>query len=89
MPLRQLRAQNAKAWERLGEKERALKLVEANVKAGVQTVRQNGFVVEAMKSRGLVVHGLIYNIGTGILEEVDVKEGKEEMAVREEAFEMK
>ncbi|KAL9099076.1 MAG: hypothetical protein Q9163_005367 [Psora crenata] len=89
MPLKQLRAQHAKAWEGLDDQHKALKLVEANVRAGVRTVKENPIVIHAMKERGLDVHGLIYNVGTGHLEEVKIEEAEEEKRVREAAFETK
>ena len=85
-PIRELRAKNAKAWEGLDEKEKALKLVEANVRAGVDVVRKTPTVIEAMKSRGLTVHGMIYNIASGQVEELDVSEGEDQKSLREAAF---
>ena len=85
-PLKQLRAKNQKAWEGLDDKERALKLIEANVRMGVDVLRQNGTVVEGMMTRGVQVHGVIYNVGTGHLEEVDVSEKEEDKKVRESVF---
>ena len=88
MPLRQLRAENVAGWEKegLGEKERALRLVEANVRQGVRTLRENAEVIDAVRERGLVVHGLIYDVGTGVLKQLDVKEGAQEEKKRVEAF---
>ena len=85
-PVRELRAKNAKAWEGLDDTEKALKLVEANVRAGVDVVRKTPTVMEAMKSQGLIVHGMVYNIAHGRLEELDVSETEEEKSVREAAF---
>lgn len=85
-PLRKLRAQNAKDWEGLEGPDRALKLVEANVKQGVQTLRENAEVIDAVKERGLVVHGLVYNVASGELRELECEEEEEVGKVREEAF---
>ena len=89
MPLKQLRAQNVKAWEGLGEKEKALKLVEANVRAGVKTLKENAVVVQAEKERGLIVHGLVYDIGNGVLSEVGIEETEDDKGVRHGAFSLK
>jgi len=89
LPLRRLRAENSKAWEGLDDKERALRLVEANVGAGVKVLRENAEVIEAMATRGLEVHGCVYDVGSGELRELDVKEPEEEKEVREMAFRTK
>ena len=91
MPLRQLRAANKAGWdkERLGDKERAVRLVEANVRQGVQTLKENADVIEAMKERGLVVHGLVYDIACGELRELKCAESAHEEKNRVEAFETK
>jgi len=74
------------AWKGLGEKERAEKLVEANVRQGVQTVRENAEVIEGVRERGVVVHGLVYDVGTGELKELEVGEEDEKAGERVEAF---
>ena len=88
MPLKQLRAAHEGEWEKkgLGEKERALALVEANVRKGVQTLKENAEVIEAMKERGLVVHGLVHDVGCGVLRELEIKEDEHEGKKREKAF---
>lgn len=86
IPLRKLRAENAKAWAHLEAKERALRLVEANVRQGVQTLRENAEVIEGIKERGVVVHGLVYDVGTGELKELEIGEEEEKGADRVEAF---
>lgn len=78
--------ENARAWEGLGEKERAVRLVEANVRQGVESLRENAVVIEAMRERGLVVHGLVHDVGTGLLKELELGEGKEVEEQRVEAF---
>ena len=88
-PLKKLKAENRKAWEGLGEKERALRLTEANVRSGVQTLRENALVIEAVESRGLVVHGFIYDVGSGELRELDIQEEEHEGKKRIEAFHTK
>jgi len=86
MPLRALRRENVGRWKELSEGERALKLVEANVKQGVRALRENAVVIEGMRERGVVVHGLVHDVGTGLLRELEIEEGKEEGEMRVEAF---
>ena len=88
-PVRRLREENAHHWEHLGQAERAVKLVEANVHAGVRTVRENAIVIEAEKERGLKVHGCVYDVGTGLLSELKCEEGEKDHKGRVEAFELK
>lgn len=87
LPLRQLRAKFAKEWEKegLGEKEKALRLVEENVRQGVRTVRENA---EVLARHGEVtVHGLVFDVGSGELREVECEgEGEEEVEARKGAF---
>ena len=88
MPLKQLRAANEGEWEKegLGDKERALRLAEANVRHGVQILKQNADVIEAMKERGLVVHGLVHDVACGVLRELEINEDEHEGKKREKAF---
>lgn len=92
LPLRRLRHQLAKekGWKELSQEEQARKLIEENVKAGVRVLLENQDIIDAMKERGLTVHGAIYNISKGLVEEVDIgKEEEEEKQERLEAFELK
>lgn len=92
LPLRRLRHQLAKeeGWKELSQEEKARKLTEENVKAGVRVLMENEDIIDAMKDRGLTVHGAIYDISKGLVEEVDIdKEGEKETQERLEAFEVK
>ena len=71
----------------LEQKEKVGRLVEENVKQGVRTLRENPDVIDAVRERGVVVHGLVYDIGTGEVRELDVGEEELEEGVRIEAFE--
>lgn len=82
-------AAGTKGWEQLDPKEKALRLVEANVRQGVQTLRENAEVIEARKGRGLVVHGLVYDIADGTLRELECGDGEQERLIREDAFHTK
>ena len=90
-PIRKLRAQLAGAagWAGLDAKEKALRLVEANVRQGVLTLRENAEVIEARKERGVVVHGLVYDVGSGVIRELEVGDGELERGFREDAFHTK
>lgn len=53
---------------------------------GVDVVRRNPEVVKAMAERGLDVHGVVYDVGTGELRELEVGEGEEGVRKRVESF---
>ena len=86
MPLRHLRAQNLKMLESLPEKERGLKLVDLNVRRSVSVLLENPVVLDAMIERGMQVHGVIYDVGSGELNELDITEDDEIMEQRKAAF---
>jgi len=86
MPLRQLRRENLKLLESMEEKEQGLKLVELNVRKGVDVLTDNPVVLDAINERGLKVHGLIYDVGTGELQELDINESEETVHSRTTAF---
>ena len=74
MPLRELRRQNLDLLQSLEPKAAALKLVELNVQMGVNVLMQNPVVIEAVADRGLAVHGVVYNVGSGELKELEIGE---------------
>lgn len=86
LPLRTLRKDNLKMLESLPPQEAALKLVELNVQAGVKTLKENYTVLDAMSGRGLQVHGLIYDIAKGELNEVEIVDDDETTTTRQKAF---
>ena len=87
-PLRKLRREHAEGWDRegLSDKERLLRLVEANVRQGVQTLKENAEVIDGMRERGVVVHGLVYDVGSGELRELEIEEEEHEGKKRVKAF---
>lgn len=87
-PLRELRARSLGKWkaEGVSESEFGKKLIEENVKHGAEVVRRNAEVIVAIKERGLQVHGVVFDIGKGLLKEVDCGESDEEASARVEAF---
>lgn len=76
-----------KGGEVVDEKERAKRLVEMNVRRGVAVVRENSAFVEAeAEGREVQVHGLVYDVGTGELTELDCPEEEGAGGRRREAF---
>ena len=72
-PLRAVRAAN---WEELeGIKdlgERAVRIAELNVRAGVEVLLANAVVGDAIRERGLEVHGCLFDIGSGRIRDLGV-----------------
>ena len=86
LPLRKLRADNEKAWASLSQTEKAMKLAEANVRQGVQTLKENAEVITAMQERGVQVHGLVYDVASGNLKELEIAKEADGGKARKEAF---
>lgn len=86
LPLRQVRERNLSLLQGLTDEEAALKLVELNVREGLDVVKQKGAVLSAMQERGLQVHGLIYDVGSGVLRELDTEDSEEVIKSRLTAF---
>ncbi|ANB14109.1 carbonate dehydratase NCE103 [Sugiyamaella lignohabitans] len=71
--LRDVRHTHAKTLDSIDDfKKRCQKLVELNVIAQVRNVRRNDRVMAAAKERGLKVYGLVYDVATGLVNEVPV-----------------
>ncbi|KAI9375278.1 carbonic anhydrase [Aspergillus egyptiacus] len=85
LPLRRLRDEHRAVLKSLPDDQAALKLVEMNVIAGVKTLKGKSVVVEAMQ-RGLKVHGLVYDVGSGVLREIDISESGEVVKRRFSSF---
>ncbi|KAE8451556.1 hypothetical protein EG329_003629 [Mollisiaceae sp. DMI_Dod_QoI] len=65
-PLRALRKAHDEELQAIKDSgRRAVRLAELNVQAGVQTLLSNFVVEEAIKDRGLKVHGVVYDIACG------------------------
>jgi carbonic anhydrase len=72
-PLKQLRHKNAAELEAMQDSgKKAIRLAEINVCAGVETLLSNYVVEEAVRERGLQVHGVIYDIASGRLRDLGV-----------------
>ena len=82
LPLRQIREQNLGLLQSLSPDEANLKLAELNVHEGVKTLKQKSVVLEAIQERGLQVHGLIYDVGSGVLRPLDTNESEETLKAR-------
>ena len=78
--------ENLAELEGLGEKERGERLVELNVRKGVEILERNPVVMEAVEGRGLKVHACVYDVGTGLVRELAGEEGEERVKARKAAF---
>ncbi|KAI9675513.1 MAG: hypothetical protein M1829_003317 [Trizodia sp. TS-e1964] len=85
-PLRELRHEHNHVLSTLDDKEAALKLVDINVLAGVKTLRHNAAVVDAIVERGLTIHGVVYDVGSGHLKVLDITEQHDEQQARLAVF---
>ncbi|KAI9741144.1 MAG: hypothetical protein M1834_002857 [Cirrosporium novae-zelandiae] len=81
-PLRKLKAQNMMILKAAGHPDRVL--AELNVRTGVDTVKENPNV---MAHPEVEVHGLMYDVGTGELRELD--DYNEQARLRSQAFRLK
>lgn len=88
LPLRAVRKDNLKLLESLEPDKAALKLVELNVRASVKVLRENPLVIDAIAERGLEIHGNIYDVGSGQLKPLDIKEDDEVVQSRKAAFQI-
>lgn len=88
MPLRRLREENLKMLTSLPHNEAAVKLSEINVVEGVRVLKEKSSVLDAIQERGLEVHGVIYDVGSGKVREVDTKEPEDAVSTRLTAFKM-
>lgn len=86
LPLRKLREQNVELLQSLSPKEASLKLSELNVYYGVRTLKENHVVLDAIQERGLKIHGLVYDVGSGTLRELDTSEPEPVIKARLAAY---
>lgn len=82
LPLRQIREQNLSVLQTLTPAEASVKMSELNVYEGVKTLKQKSVVLEAIQERGLQVHGLIYEVESGMLRELDTDDSEETIKAR-------
>lgn len=86
LPLRQVRERNLDLLQALSADEAALKLVELNVRESLNVVTQKSVVLNAILERGLEVHGLIYDVASGVLRELDTQDSQDAIRARLVAF---
>lgn len=86
LPLRQLRERNLALLQSMTPDEAAMKMAELNVREGLNVVKQKGAVLNAIQERGLQLHGLIYDVGSGVLSELDTEDSEEVIRARLTAF---
>ena len=86
--IRAIRQQNLAQLEPLqSEYERITKLVELNVQRGVSVLKSNHNIIAAVRDRGLQVHGLVFDIATGELRELNCNEDDTQQTQRKSVFE--
>lgn len=85
-PLRQIREENLGTLQSLSGGDLSLKMTELNVLAGVKTLKQKAVVLNAIQDRGLQVHGLIFDVGSGMLRELETGEPEEVVKARLVSF---
>lgn len=74
-PVRQVRANNIKALEAIEEpKDKCKKLAELNVINSVYAVKRHPSAAQALKDGSIEVWGMMYDVGTGLLYEVEIPE---------------
>ncbi|KAL2257454.1 hypothetical protein VTK26DRAFT_156 [Humicola hyalothermophila] len=75
-PLRAVRAAHREELEGIRDvKERAVRIAELNVKAGIDVLMANVVVREAVRERGLEVHGCLFDIATGRVRDLGMGTG--------------
>ncbi|KAK5118792.1 hypothetical protein LTR62_000001 [Meristemomyces frigidus] len=88
-PLRALREIHFEEMEKLDHKEKDLFLGMKNVQSSVDVVRRIPTVIDAVRGRGLEIHGVMYHLDSGVLREVQVSEHEKAAHLREATFERK
>ncbi|KAH8428209.1 carbonic anhydrase [Aspergillus melleus] len=86
LPLRQIRQQNLSTLQSLTPDQAMLKLVELNVEEGVKLLKQKSVVLDAIHERGLQVHGLIFDVASGVLRQLDTNDTEEAIKARLVSF---
>ena len=87
--MRKLREDHAAELQKLEGQEKSTCLAKLNVKDGVEKLRRIPTVLEAIRDRGLQVHGVLYDLSTGLLEDLQCDEDKKDADKRIDAFETK
>jgi carbonic anhydrase len=87
-PLRALRERYSDELDAMPEKERGTFLAKKNVYHGLQNLKRIPTVIDAMRERGVELHGVLYCLDTGLLEEVPDEEDEKTARKRVVNFEM-
>jgi carbonic anhydrase len=69
-PLKAVRKANGTQLDPLPLADAALKFAKLNVEASVAALQAMDVVAQAQRTRRLKVHGLLYDVGNGVLEEL-------------------
>ncbi|KAK5677103.1 hypothetical protein LTS10_010292 [Elasticomyces elasticus] len=85
-PVRSLREKHAAELKGKSVEEQKEIMSKANVQQGIEVLRRIPVVIDAIKDRGLQIHGLIYDLASGKLEDVDCDETDDVAILREDAF---
>ncbi|PWY84816.1 carbonic anhydrase [Aspergillus heteromorphus CBS 117.55] len=88
LPLRQIRSQHLKELQGLKTEEASLRLVELNIQEGVRLLKQKDVILEAIETRGLQIHALIYDVACGVLRELASDEPEEAIKARLASFKL-
>ncbi|KAI0178626.1 carbonic anhydrase [Hypoxylon sp. FL1284] len=75
-PLKAVRNANREELAALGDKARSVRIAELNVAAGVQVLMANAVIQDAVAERGLEVHGVFFDIGSGRVRDLGLGTGK-------------
>jgi carbonic anhydrase len=86
MPLRRLRQQHLNELQGLDQTQAIIKLSELNILDGVSKLKENSVVLDAIETRGLKVHGIIYDVASGLLRELEFGESHDVIKSRLTAF---
>lgn len=83
-PVKELRFKHGAELQK--NQDPARRLSELNVLNSLEVLRMNPTVIEAVRNRGLQLHGLIYDLEEGKLDELDVQQDGEVLKKKFEVF---
>lgn len=75
-PLKAVRYAHEEELAALEEKKRQVRIAELNVEAGVKVLMANFTVQEAIRDRGLEVHGCLFDLGSGKIRDMGLGSAK-------------
>ena len=86
-PMRQLRMDHTDELEKMdNQSEKTHRLSQYNILRGLEVLRMNPTVIDAMTERNLQLHGVIYHVENGKLEVVESTEDEHRLKKRLAAF---